>query len=225
MSRCRSRARWLTIYSALIVVTAAMAFGQSPVINAPTQILQQYQSVRSAWLTAVAGYANRLFGILALIEFAWTGIILLLDKTDLQSWTAALIRRMMFIGAFYALLQFGTTWIPAIIDSFVMVGQNASGVPSLSPSGILARGLQITGSLLVGAAKSGWMAALGTALCMIFAAILSFLAFLGLCIQFVVATIESYLVIGAGFLFWDSAVHAGQRRMWSGISLTPFHVA
>ena len=178
-----------------------MAFGQSPVINAPTQILQQYQSVRSAWLTAVAGYANRLFGILALIEFAWTGIILLLDKTDLQSWTAALIRRMMFIGAFYALLQFGTTWIPAIIDSFVMVGQNASGVPSLSPSGILARGLQITGSLLVGAAKSGWMAALGTALCMIFAAILSFLAFLGLCIQFVVATIESYLVIGAGFLF------------------------
>ena len=201
MSRCRSRARWLTIYSALIVVTAAMAFGQSPVINAPTQILQQYQSVRSAWLTAVAGYANRLFGILALIEFAWTGIILLLDKTDLQSWTAALIRRMMFIGAFYALLQFGTTWIPAIIDSFVMVGQNASGVPSLSPSGILARGLQITGSLLVGAAKSGWMAALGTALCMIFAAILSFLAFLGLCIQFVVVTIESYLVIGAGFLF------------------------
>jgi type IV secretion system protein TrbL len=202
MSTCRSRARWFTIYCTLVVVTGAMAFAQSPpVINAPTQILQQYQSVRSAWLTAVTGYANRLFGILALIEFAWTGIILLLDKTDLQSWTAALIRRMMFIGAFYALLQFGTTWIPAIIDSFVMVGQNASGVPGLSPSGILARGLQITGSLLVGAAKTGWMAELGTALCMIFAAILSFLAFLGLCIQFVVATIESYLVIGAGFLF------------------------
>ena len=201
MSRYRSRARWLTICCTLVVITGRLAFGQGPVINAPTQILQQYQSVRSAWLTVVAGYANRLFGILAVIEFAWTGIILLLDRTDLQGWTSALIRRMMFIGAFFALLQFGTTWIPAIIDSFVTVGQNASGVPALSPSGILARGLQITGSLLVGAAKSGWMAALGTALCMIFAAILSFLAFLGLCIQFVVATIESYLVIGAGFLF------------------------
>lgn len=201
MSRYRSRARWLAICCTLGVITGTLAFGQGPVINAPTQILQQYQSVRSAWLTVVAGYANRLFGILAVIEFAWTGIILLLDRTDLQGWTSALIRRMMFIGAFFALLQFGTTWIPAIIDSFVTVGQNASGVPALSPSGILARGLQITGSLLVGAAKSGWMAALGTALCMIFAAILSFLAFLGLCIQFVVATIESYLVIGAGFLF------------------------
>ena len=36
---------------------------------------------------------------------------------------------------------------------------------------------------------------------MVFAALLSFLAFLGLSIQFVVATVESYLVIGAGFLF------------------------
>jgi type IV secretion system protein TrbL len=36
---------------------------------------------------------------------------------------------------------------------------------------------------------------------MVFAALLSFLAFLGLAIQFVVATVESYLVIGAGFLF------------------------
>src|SRR5260370_11904375 len=36
---------------------------------------------------------------------------------------------------------------------------------------------------------------------MVFAALLSFLAFLGLCIQFVVATVESYVVIGAGFLF------------------------
>ena len=174
---------------------------QGPIVNAPTSILNQYQSVRTMWLTTAAGYANRLFGILALIEFAWTGLILVLDKTDLQGWTSALIRRMMFVGAFFALLQFGTTWIPAIIDSFVRVGQQASGLAALSPSEILARGLQITGKLLVGAAESGWLAAFGTALCMVFAALLSFLAFLGLAIQFVVATVESYLVIGAGFLF------------------------
>jgi type IV secretion system protein TrbL len=188
--------------TALAVLTVCVAFAQGgPVVSGPSQIIDQYQSVRSTWLSVAAGYANRLFGILALIEFAWTGIILLLDKTDLQGWTSALIRRMMFVGAFFALLQFGTTWIPAIIDSFVTVGQSASGVPSLSPSNILARGLQITGRLLVGAAQSGWLAAFGTALCMVFAALLSFLSFLGLCIQFVVAIVESYLVIGAGFLF------------------------
>lgn len=200
----RQVVRWWLIASAAITLVALSVGGanaQGPVVNGPSNLLNQYQSVRSAWLTTTAGYANRLFAILALIEFAWTGIILLLDKTDLQGWTSALIRRMMFVGAFFALLQFGTTWIPAIIDSFVTVGQTASGVPGLSPSNILARGLEITGDLLVGAAQSGWLAAFGTALCMVFAALLSFLAFLGLCIQFVVATVESYLVIGAGFLF------------------------
>jgi len=187
--------------AAILLALSGLAMAQGPIVNAPTGILNQYQSVRTAWLTTAAGYANRLFGILALIEFAWTGLILVLDKTDLQGWTSALIRRMMFVGAFFALLQFGTTWIPAIIDSFVRVGQQASGLAALSPSEILARGLQITGKLLVGAAESGWLAAFGTALCMVFAALLSFLAFLGLAIQFVVATVESYLVIGAGFLF------------------------
>ena len=194
---------WLTTSAVVTLVALSVGYAnaQGPVVNGPSNLLNQYQSVRSTWLTTAAGYANRLFAILALIEFAWTGIILLLDKTDLQGWTSALIRRMMFVGAFFALLQFGTTWIPAIIDSFVTVGQTASGVPGLSPSNILARGLEITGDLLVGAAQSGWLAAFGTALCMVFAALLSFLAFLGLCIQFVVATVESYLVIGAGFLF------------------------
>ena len=193
--------RRVGLLTGLAVLLCGVAFSQGPVVTAPSEILHQYQSVRTTWLTVAAGYANRLFGILALIEFAWTGLILVLDKTDLQGWTSALIRRMMFVGAFFALLQFGTTWIPAIIDSLVTVGQAGSGIPSLSPSEILARGLQITGRLLVGAAESGWLAAFGTALCMVFAALLSFLAFLGLCIQFVVATVESYLVIGAGFLF------------------------
>ena len=185
----------------LAILAGGIAFAQGgPIVNGPSQILNQYQSVRSTWLGVAAGYANRLFAILALIEFAWTGMVLLLDKTDLQGWTSALIRRMMFVGAFFALLQFGTTWIPAVIDSFVDVGQAASGIQGLSPSNILARGLQITGKLLVGAAQSGWLAAFGTALCMVFAALVSFLAFLGLSIQFVVATVESYLVIGAGFL-------------------------
>ncbi|MGH9647419.1 MAG: hypothetical protein ACRD4E_11430, partial [Bryobacteraceae bacterium] len=46
------------------------------------------------WFTAAAGAANRLFGLLALIEFAWTAVILVLYKSDLQGWTAALIRRI-----------------------------------------------------------------------------------------------------------------------------------
>jgi type IV secretion system protein TrbL len=167
----------------------------------PSAMLDQYRAVRTTWLSTAATYANRLFGLLALIEFAWTGAILVLERTDLQGWTAALIRKMMFIGAFFALLNFGADWIPRIIESFQIVGQSASGLPSLAPTDILVRGLNIAGNLLSGAANSGWMGSFGTALALVFAALLAFLAFLGLTIQLVVTLVESYLVVGAGFIF------------------------
>lgn len=169
--------------------------------TSPSAMLDQYRAVRISWLNTAAGYANRLFGILALIEFAWTAAILVLEKTDLQGWTAALIRKMMFIGAFFALLSFGADWIPRIINSFQIIGQNASGLPSLAPTDVLVRGLNITGNLLSGAADSGWMGNFGTALALVFAALLAFLAFLGLTVQLVVTLVESYLVVAAGFIF------------------------
>jgi type IV secretion system protein TrbL len=42
---------------------------------------------------------------------------------------------------------------------------------------------------------------MGTALALVFAAILGFLAFVGITIQFIVAMIESYIVVGAGVIF------------------------
>ncbi len=73
-------------------------------------------------MTNVWPYANNLFFWLALIEFTWSAAIMMLEKTDLQIWTAALIRKVMWIGAFYALLLNGRTWIPTIVDSFNISG-------------------------------------------------------------------------------------------------------
>lgn len=193
----RTRACNIAIVFLALICVSENSFGQT----SPSAMLDQYRSVRVAWLTTASGYANRLFGILALIEFAWTAAILVLEKTDLQGWTAALIRKMMFIGAFFALLNFGADWIPRIINSFQIIGQNASGMPSLAPTDVLVRGLNITGNLLSGAADSGWMGNFGTALALVFAALLAFLAFLGLTVQLVVTLVESYLVVGAGFIF------------------------
>lgn len=181
----------------LALVVAVVAVAQT----SPSQMLDQYNAVRAGWLGLAAVYARRLFGILALIEFAWTAALLVLERTDLQGWTAALIRKMMFIGAFFALLTFGADWIPRIINSFQLFGQNASGLPAMAPTDILSQGLNVTGNLLNGAAASGWMGNFGSALSLVFAALLAFLAFLGLTVQLVVTIVESYLVVGAGFIF------------------------
>jgi type IV secretion system protein TrbL len=185
-----------------LAVLFVLAWPASAQSTAPSAILDQYRSARNAWFGTVSTYANRLFAILALIEFAVSGAFLLLEKTDLQGWTASLVRRMMWIGAFYALLLNGRTWIDAIIGSFVDVGRFASGtITGLAPGDVLARGLEITASLLDGAGKSGLLLNIGTALALVIAAILTLLGFIAIAIQFVVAMVESYLVVAAGYIF------------------------
>ena len=99
-------------------------------VSPPSEFLQAFRQMRGQWFAAVQGPAQTLFGLLAVIEFAWSAAVLALERTDLQSWTAGLIRKLMWIGAFYALLVFGPTWIPAIVDSFTQLGQRpAASVP------------------------------------------------------------------------------------------------
>ena len=89
--------------------------------TAPSAILGQYQQLRGNWISAVAPIARNLFGALAMIEFSWSAALLLMEKSDFQSWTAGVVRKLMWIGAFYTLLIFGPTWIPAIVDSFIII--------------------------------------------------------------------------------------------------------
>jgi type IV secretion system protein TrbL len=167
----------------------------------PSQIMDQFRNQRIQWTTNVWVYANTLFGILAVIEFAWSAAVMLLEKSDLQSWTSALIRKLMWIGAFYALLLNGRIWIPAIIDSFTQIGQNAAGLGALSPSGVFMQGLSLAGALMDGASTSAFFTNPGTSLALAFAALLIVVSYTIITINFIVTLVESYLVVSVGFIF------------------------
>jgi type IV secretion system protein TrbL len=152
-------------------------------------------------MTNVWPFANNLFFWLALIEFTWSAVLMVLEKTDLQSWTACLLRKIMWIGAFYALLINGRNWIPTIVDSFNILGQQASGTGPMSPSDVFMRGLNVAGALMDGASSSAFLTNPGTSLACVLAAALTVLAFIGITIQFVVAMVESYIIVAAGVIF------------------------
>ena len=126
---------------------------------------------------------------------------MLLDKSDLQSWTSALLRKMMWLGAFYALLIYGRYWIPAITDSFELIGQTASGTGPMSPSDVFTRGIDIAGALMATSSTAAFFTNLGTSLAMVFTGIITALAFIAITVQFVVAMVESYFIVAAGFIF------------------------
>ena len=183
---------------ALAVLLSPMAVAQ---LKAPSAILNQYRAQRTTWFTVVWPYANSLFGLLAVIEFAWSAAVMLLEKSDLQSWTSALIRKLMWLGAFYALLIYGRYWIPAILDSFETIGQQASGSGPMSPSDVFTRGIDLAGALMAASSSAAFFENLGTSLAMIFTGIVTALAFIAITVQFVVAMVESYIVVAAGFIF------------------------
>lgn len=195
--------RWLQAAAIVSLFIPAVWAQQKPGFNTsvPSQIVDQFRNQRIQWTTNVWVYANALFGILAVIEFAWSAAVMLLEKSDLQSWTSALVRKLMWIGAFYALLLNGRIWIPAIIDSFTQIGQNAAGLGALSPSDVFMQGLSLAGALLDGASTSAFFTNPGTSLALAFAALLIVISYTLIAINFIVTLVESYLVVSVGFIF------------------------
>ena len=182
----------------LLLVCAGSVVAQT---KPPTAILNQYKSQRYTWFAMVWPYANTLFGLLAVIEFAWSAAVMLLEKSDMQSWTAALIRKLMWLGAFYSLLIYGRYWIPAIIDSFETMGQQAAGTGPLAPSDVFTRGIDIAGALMATSSAAAFFTNVGTSLAMIVTGTITALAFIAITVQFVVAMVESYIIVAAGFIF------------------------
>jgi len=189
--------------STLMLVVACVSFAQAPpfVSTNPSQILSAFQAARGNWVANIAGYANALFGALAVIEFAWSAAVMVLEKADLQSFTAALVRKIMWIGGFYMLLINGPVWIPFIIDSFTQIGQNSSGVMSISPSNVFGQGLNVAGALSNGFSVAGFLTQPAVILSLVFAAIIVVISYAMITIQFMVAMVESYIVVAAGFIF------------------------
>lgn len=200
---CKSLRCWLPVVTCVVLSVPMVLAQAGPAFNTtvPSQIMDQFRDERLQWTANVFSYANALFGFLAVIEFAWSAAVMLLEKSDLQTWTSALIRKLMWIGAFYALLLNGRVWIPAIIDSFTQIGQTAAGLNALSPSSIFMQGLSLAGALMDGASTSAFFTNPGTSLALAFAALLIVVSYTFIAINFIVTLVESYLVVSVGLIF------------------------
>jgi type IV secretion system protein TrbL len=196
---------FLATVSFVLALAITIAHAQTGSTNAPTSILDEYKSLEGQWISKLLGAAQRLFVLLAGIEVIWSFTLLALEKADFHLLTAAIIRKIMWIGIFYALLLYGVTpdgggWIPAIVNSFQLLGQNASSVGPLGPSAIVGFGVNTSVDLLSAASDAGFLTSIGTALTLVFCAVVIFISYIAVAIQFVVALVESYLVVGGGII-------------------------
>src|SRR5882762_7354203 len=179
------------VIGVVLLIATALAHAQGPnSVNGPSSILDEYKGLQNAWITKLLGAAQRLFFLLAGIEVAWSFTLLAIEKADFQALTAAIVRKIMWIGIFYAIML-----------SFHILGQNASAVGPLGPSAIVGFGVNMSVDLLSSLKGADFLTGFSSSMALVFCAVLIFIAYLAIAIQFVVAMVESYLVIGAGVIF------------------------
>src|SRR3989440_377986 len=76
-------------------------------------IVRDYESVTTAWFNSLFPIAQGVFWTLVLIELIWSAIWWVVDREDGLGVVTALLRKVLAVGFFYALLLNGATWIRA----------------------------------------------------------------------------------------------------------------
>ena len=107
------------------------------------QVVTEFTTRASSWQSVVMNAALWLFWTLGTISLVWTGGILILRKADIGEFLAEFVRFIMFFGFFLWLLRNGPAFASSIIRSLQKLGEQASGVSSVTPSSIVDIGFMI----------------------------------------------------------------------------------
>jgi type IV secretion system protein TrbL len=164
-------------------------------------IVRDYESISSAWTATLLAIAQAVFWTLVLIELVWSAIWWVVDREDGLGVITALLRKVLAVGFFYALLINGPTWIRAVIAGFTQAGASASGLTDLSPSGVFDQGLALANKILNSVEGLGILEGIFPSLVAVFTALVVVVSFAIIAAQLLVALVESFVVIGAGILF------------------------
>lgn len=125
-----------------------VAFADVPNQGALDQILNIYVNSAATWESLLQRYAERLFWILVLIDLVLLAINLSMNPGEFSSFTANLVRKVLVIGFFYALIQpaspiYGPKIAKVIVSSFQVAANSLNTSLVATPSGIFGMGFNL----------------------------------------------------------------------------------
>ncbi len=107
------------------------------------QVVTEFATRATSWQTVVMNAAIFLFWTLGTISLVFTFGFMALRKADIGEFFAEFIRFILFFGFFLWLLRNAPNFANTIIQSLTRIGEQASGVASVTPSGIVDIGFMI----------------------------------------------------------------------------------
>lgn len=188
----------------LIAAVGALALATTAHAQNPSDVgstFQQIGQAANAWIPTIMHEATFLFYVLAILDFAW-GAPQLLRESDFNGLFLSLIKKLLVISFFYAVLINGQVWIPAIVNSFAQLGANAAGIPmAQSPSDIMAQGIQIVSDLFTKVSGTALFTQPGGAITTILVACIVLVSYVIIVLHYVVTKLETIIVMSAGYIF------------------------
>jgi type IV secretion system protein TrbL len=211
-----------------LLATAAMS--QAPATSPQeTQVLdgirQTYQAAARGWLPRLIPVAQRLFVLLAGIEFAISGAVWALRRESLDEVAGKFLLKFTLVAFLLALITSFQYWIPPLIDGFAAAGERAIGQQTtVNPSDVIDIGREnsmlIMQSLHVSVILQDPAMAIYGAL----SAFILALSFMAVAAQLTLVIIESYIVLGAGVLFLGFASFRGTASFAENLIAYALHV-
>lgn len=182
----------LVLVGLVMFAPSALAQDGSLLTNLENEVV----SSARGWEATVMNAARSLFWILAGIEIGIAAVWLALAAASLDTWFAALVRRIMFIGLFVFILEQGPSFAKAVVDSLFQIGA-ASG--SASPATIFNAGIQVAGAMSE-KARFGLFEDNALAIAAVFAMIVVVICFSLVAAIFVSVMVEMYVGLLAGMI-------------------------
>jgi type IV secretion system protein TrbL len=217
----------LAVLSLLALVLLAVPLAAQAAQNAPVLdgIRDSYRSAARGWLPRLLPIAQRLFVLLAGIEFALSGAVWMLRKESLDDVAAKFLLKFTLVAFLLTVITSFQYWITPIVNGFAAAGERAIGRSStVSPSDVIDIGREnamvILNSLHLSVFLQDPAMAFFAALC----AFLIVLCFLAIAAHLTLVIIESYIVLGAGVLFLGFSAFRGTASFAENLIAYAFHV-
>lgn len=204
----------VVLLAVVVLCVATTAHAQSTTPPADTPVLDgiatQYRDAARLWRPRLVPIAQRLFMLLAGIEFAVSGLVWAVRRESLDEIAAKFLLKFTLIAFLLAILTGFTFWLPPLVNGFAAAGEQAIGASAtISPSAVIDIGRETSLTILQTLDAGAMLRDPAMAVYAALSALLVGLCYVAVAAQLVLVLVESYVVLGGGVLFLGFAAFRG----------------
>lgn len=194
-----------------ILAAVALLLFSGQALGADADVIQslqdEFRNQTGTWFGPLKNIATWLLIGLATIAWTWSAGQMVLRNADLQEFMVELVRLVIFVGFFLALILNADTWSTALINGFMWTGNQAAGTGitgEVNPAAILERGFILGARIIEASGRITYLAfAILALVALVLYALVAAYALLVMAEMYIV-TAAGVLLLGFGGSQWTA---------------------